>query len=69
MPPTIDVTGLSPEAIRTVQSLIGMLRERAMKPHDTSQSVFDLIGTAPRPRTAEDIAAQLREERAAWGEP
>lgn len=69
MTPTIDVSGLSPEAIRTVQSLVGMLRECAAKPHDTSQSVFDLIGTAPRPRNAEDIAAQIREEREAWGEP
>jgi hypothetical protein len=32
-------------------------------------SVFDLFGKAPRLRTAEDIAAQVREERDAWGEP
>ena len=34
----------------------------------TATSVFDLFGKAPRLRSAEDIAAQLREEREAWGE-
>ena len=32
-------------------------------------SIFELIGKAPVTRTAEDIAARLREERDAWGEP
>ncbi len=32
-------------------------------------SVFDLFGKAPRLRTAEDIASQVREEHDAWGEP
>jgi hypothetical protein len=32
-------------------------------------SVFDLFGKAPRLRTVEDIAAQVQEERDAWGEP
>jgi len=32
-------------------------------------SIFDLFGKAPRLRTAEDVAEQLREEREAWGEP
>ena len=32
-------------------------------------SIFDLVGKAPRLRSAEDIASQLRDERDAWGEP
>ncbi len=31
-------------------------------------SIFDLFGKAPRLRSAEDIDAQVREEREAWGE-
>jgi hypothetical protein len=65
---SIDVTGLSSEAVRTVESLVGMLREQAAKAPTTPPSIFDLIGTAPKLRTSEDIAAQFREERDAWGE-
>jgi hypothetical protein len=32
-------------------------------------SIFDLFGKAPTLRSADDIAAQLREERDSWGEP
>ncbi len=35
----------------------------------TSRSVFDFIGKASEPRSAEDLDAQLREERDAWNEP
>ena len=31
-------------------------------------SIFDLFGKAPHLRSAEDIEAQVREEREAWGE-
>lgn len=31
-------------------------------------SVADAFGSAPRLRTGEDIAAQIREERESWGE-
>jgi len=31
-------------------------------------SIFDLFGKAPRLRSAEDIEAQVRQEREAWGE-
>jgi hypothetical protein len=31
MPQTIDVTGLPPEAIRAVETLVGMLREKAIQ--------------------------------------
>jgi hypothetical protein len=33
-----------------------------------ARSVFDFIGKAPEPRSAEDIDAQLREERDAWND-
>ena len=32
-------------------------------------SIRDAFGKAEQPRTAEDLDAQLAEERAAWGEP
>jgi hypothetical protein len=32
-------------------------------------SIFDLFGKAPKLRTAQDIEAQIQEERAGWGEP
>lgn len=33
-----------------------------------TRSVFDFIGKASEPRSAEDIDAQLREERDAWND-
>ena len=33
-----------------------------------SKSIFDLFGKAPHLRSAEDIDAQIREERESWGE-
>jgi hypothetical protein len=38
-------------------------------PSGTAGSIFALFGKAANLRTAEEIAEQLREERAAWGEP
>ena len=40
------------------------------KPEASAQplSIFDLFGKAPLLRSAEDIEAQVREEREAWGE-
>ena len=69
MSQTIDVTGLSGEAIRTVESLVDLLRERQAPPAPRSGSIFDLFGKADVLRTGDDIADQLREERDAWGEP
>ena len=69
MPQTIDVTGLPADAVRVVESLVGLLRDNAGKPTPSAPSIFDLIGKAPRLRSGEDIARQLREERDAWGEP
>jgi hypothetical protein len=67
MTQTIDVTGLSREAVRTVEALVEMLREgRQIK---AAPSIFDLFGKAEVLRTGDDIAAQLRDERDAWGEP
>jgi hypothetical protein len=34
-----------------------------------SASIFDLFGKAPRLRPAQDIGAQIEEERKDWGEP
>lgn len=31
-------------------------------------SIWDAIGKAPHPRTAEDIDQQVREERESWGD-
>lgn len=68
MTQTIDATGLSPEAIRTVESLVEMLRENQRKLYSHSTSIFDLFGKAEVLRTGEDIAEQLRKERDSWGE-
>jgi hypothetical protein len=35
-------------------------------PRDASPSIFDVFGKAERLRTAEDIDAQLKEERDSW---
>jgi hypothetical protein len=43
-------------------------QERLMK-ESNRPSIFDAFGKAEHPRTAEDLDAQLAEERAAWGEP
>jgi hypothetical protein len=69
MSQTIDVTGLSGEAIRTVELLVDLLRERQARPAPRSGSIFDLFGKAEVLRSGEDIAEQLREERDSWGEP
>lgn len=70
MPQTIDVTGLPPDAIQAVESLVRILRERsAVPPVAKLPSIFDAVGKAPVQRTGEDIARQIEEERASWGEP
>jgi hypothetical protein len=35
---------------------------------EPTHSIYDAFGTAEHLRTAEDLDAQLAEERAAWGE-
>ncbi len=65
---SIDVTGLAPEAVRAVEALVAALRDKPASANP-SASVFDLFGKAPVLRAADDIAAQLHEEREAWGEP
>ena len=69
MASTIDVTGLTPEAVRALESLVLLLREKAAQRASPPTSVFDLFGKAPTLRSGEDIAKQLQEERDGWGEP
>jgi hypothetical protein len=69
MPQNIDVTGLSPEAVRAVESVVGLLREKAANRNGGQPTIFDLFGKAPKLRTAADIARQVREEHDSWGEP
>ena len=38
-------------------------------PEDDRPSIYDAFGKAKQPRTAEDLDAQLEEERSAWGTP
>jgi hypothetical protein len=66
---TIDVSGLSPEAVRAVESLVEIIRDKSPKPTAPTCSIFDLFGKAPKLRTGEDIARQVEEEHDAWGEP
>jgi len=63
---SIDVSGLAPEAVQAIESLVAAFRMRYER-NNTSQSVFDLFGKAPKRRTAEDISFQVSEERDAWG--
>ncbi len=35
----------------------------------SGRSMFDYFGKSPHPRSAEELDAQLREERDAWNEP
>lgn len=65
---TIDVTGLPPEAVGAVESLVGILRRGIAPRRATAPSIFSLFGKAKHLRTAEDIARQLRQEKDAWGE-
>ena len=65
---TIDVTGLSGEAVVAVESLVNLLRERRATPSPVGSSIFDLFGKAEILRTGDDIAEQLRQERDSWGE-
>ncbi|HEX4606706.1 MAG TPA: hypothetical protein VH092_00730 [Urbifossiella sp.] len=67
MTKTIDVTGLPPEAVEAVETLVGMLR--AGPPSPPRESMFDLFGSVPVLRTGEDIARQIQEEHDSWGEP
>jgi hypothetical protein len=39
------------------------------RPPAAPGSIFDLFGKASRLRSAEDIRAQVQEERDSWGEP
>jgi hypothetical protein len=65
----IDVTGLPAPVIQDLERLVKTLREQSQGRHQSAPSIFDLFGKAPVLRSGEDIAAQLREERDAWGEP
>jgi hypothetical protein len=58
---SIDVTGLSHEAVQMVESLVGLLRAAPKK--QAGGSIFDLFGKAETLRTGEDIAEQVREQR------
>jgi hypothetical protein len=74
MSQTIDVTGLPPDAVRAVESLVRIIREKTATPAPAAPapapvSVWDLFGKAPVLRSGEDIAKQIEEERASWGEP
>lgn len=66
MSETIDVTGLPPDAVRAVESLVRIIRERTTGPTAAPCSIFDLFGKAPKLRSAGDIARQVEEEREAW---
>jgi hypothetical protein len=69
MSQTIDVSGLSPQAVQVVESLIELLRHDSNGAPARQASIFDLFGKAPKLRSAADIEQQVREERDAWGEP
>jgi len=65
---TIDVTGLPPEAVRAVESLVEIIRDKSAPTPPAPCSIFDLFGKAPKLRSGDDIVRQVEEEREAWGE-
>jgi hypothetical protein len=62
----IDLTGLPNEAIKAVESIVAILRQKQSSRIVSSPSIFDLFGKAPILRSAEAIKEQVREERDAW---
>lgn len=64
----IDVSGLSPAAIRAVESLVDQLRQSPASSNGKSVSIFDLFGAASNLRSADDIDRQVLTECRAWGE-
>ena len=63
---TIDVTGLPPETVRAVESLVGILRGKTTGDSTTpALSIFDLFGKATHLRSGDDIAKQIQEEQSA----
>jgi hypothetical protein len=62
----LDVTGLSCDEVRMVQSLVDLLRDRQSETATAPASIFDLIGKVDSLRTGEDIVRQVREEHDAW---
>ena len=61
MPQTIDVTGLPPEAVRAVEVLVVMLREKATPASGSQPSYWP---GPPPGETAEEWIARMR----AWSE-
>lgn len=64
---TIDVSGLPESVVKDIEKLVATLREEIQAPRSTT-SIFDLFGRAPTLRSGAAIAAQVREERDAWGD-
>jgi hypothetical protein len=68
MAQTIDVTGLSPESVRIIESLVQTLRGAKKEAHG-AESAFDLFGKADRAKTTVEILEQVRLDRKEWPEP
>jgi hypothetical protein len=65
VPQTIDVTGLSPEAVRAVQALVETFRKQAAQPAVPPAAPASTYWPGPPPgETAEEWIARLR----AWAE-
>ena len=60
---TIDVTGPAPEAVRAVELIIGLMREKAVAAGAPAPSIFDVFGRARHRRTGEEIAQQIQDDR------
>ncbi len=66
MTQTIDVTGLSAEAVHAVESLIDIIRKTTTRNPVPGSSIFDLFGKAPQLRSGADIEKQIQDERNDW---
>lgn len=58
-----ELKGAAPREVMVV-----IVADDEPAPVSRRPSVWDAIGKAPNPRTAEDIDQQVREERESWGD-
>ena len=66
MPYLVDLEGLPLETARAIEALVESLRVEP-PPQAPVRSMFDAIGKAENPRSAEELMRRAAEERAAWG--
>jgi hypothetical protein len=65
----VNRTFVPDESLPAVEGLAELIVIPTKPPVARTGSIFDHFGRAPVLRSAEDIAAQIRDEHDSWGEP